>query len=223
MVYTGRETINGSAVLLSELPLPHYRGQACVYDFCVIRPHIPRVLETPRPPIKRKIGKRRNTIVTGPQSKVNAMTQPTQPTQTSHRSSHLIVIFLTFRKRRTVDKKDGRNTISCGTKLKAGVLVENISGLSRRTITCAGQSSLCPPRGYNSGAIHLHIPRAPNTMSRPPISSIKKSWTIHSRVESWNYCMNLCFSYAELGRWISHLHFVQSSFGCLHYVRLLSP
>ncbi len=137
-----------------------------------------------------KIGRRRNTAVAEPQSKVNAMTEPTQPTQTSHRSSHLTVIFLAFRKRWAIDKKDGRNTIPCGTELKAGMLVENISGLSRRTITCAGrspkcshQSSLCPPCGYSSGAICPHIRHAPKTALRPPIRNIRRrrnNWWISS-------------------------------------------
>ncbi len=50
-----------------------------------------------------------------------------------------------------------------GTELEAGALVENISGLSRRTITC----TLCPPRGHRSGAIRPHIPRVSKTL-RPP-------------------------------------------------------
>ncbi len=110
-----------------------------------------------------RIGRRRNTAVAEPQSKVNAMTQPTQPIQTLYRFSHLTIILLAFRKRRAVNKKDGRNTILCGTKLKAGVLVENISDISHRTITragyspkCSHQSSFCPTRGHSSSAICLH-------------------------------------------------------------------
>ncbi len=108
------------------------------YSSGAIRLHIPHVPKTTlRLPI-RKIRRKRNTIVTGSQSKVNAMTQPTQPTQTSHRSSYLTVIFLAFRKRRAVNKKDGRNTILCRTELKAGIMVENISGLNCKTITRVG-------------------------------------------------------------------------------------
>ncbi len=49
------------------------------------------------------------------------------------------------------------------TELEAGALVENISGLSRKTITC----TLCPPRSHSSGTICPHIPRVSKTF-RPP-------------------------------------------------------
>ena len=78
-----------------------------------------------------------------------------------------------------IGRKDGWNTIPYGTELKAGVLVENISDLSRRTITRAGcspershQSSLCSPHGYSSDAICLCIPHAPKTTLSNPIRNI---------------------------------------------------
>ncbi len=66
---------------------------------------------------------------------------------------------------------EGVEPMRRGTELEVGALVENISGLNRRTITCTP----CPPRSHSSGAICPQIPRAPNTMPRPPISSIGRS------------------------------------------------
>ena len=72
----------------------------------------------------------------------------------------------------TSERKDGKNTIPCGIEWEVGALVENISGLIRKTIT----SALCFPGAHSSDAIRPHISRILET-PRPPIGRIGRNIT----------------------------------------------
>ncbi len=61
-----------------------------------------------------------------------------------------------------------------------------------------------------------YISRVPNTMPRLPISSIGRSWTIRSRVESWNYFVEpLITSASTWNLWLLQL--------CRTYYFIWSP
>ncbi len=78
--------------------------------------------------------------------------------------------------------------------LETGILIEDISNFSHRTITCAGrlpehshQSSLCLPYVYTSDAICPHIPRILETL-RLPIKKIGKNTYQHKKkLEAMTY------------------------------------
>ena len=73
-VYVGNP--HGQVVSSQLLPFLHYQGQGCAHNSCAIRSHSPRAPGVPRPPIRRNIGRRTDTVISLSRIKINARFSP---------------------------------------------------------------------------------------------------------------------------------------------------